>query len=68
MSCSSKEVFVASKIQRVQIPTELLKLEPLKKPLVQNELDILNAYATLFYHYRSCEIKLNKIRLLNDDQ
>ncbi|WP_232012936.1 hypothetical protein [Campylobacter insulaenigrae] len=49
----------------MQIPNELLKLEPLKKPIVENELDILKAYNELFYHYKQCEINIEKIKELN---
>lgn len=55
------------KIQKVKIPNELLELPPLEKPFANNELDILNSYSLLFYHYKRCEINLNKIKELNNN-
>ena len=55
------------RIQKVKIPNELLELQPLEKPYAENELDILNAYSMLFYHYKRCEINLNKIKELNNN-
>ncbi|EDP3942676.1 hypothetical protein FV935_07970 [Campylobacter jejuni] len=55
------------RIQKVKIPNELLELLPLEKPFANNELDILNAYSLLFYHYKRCEINLNKIKELNNN-
>ncbi|WP_236633228.1 hypothetical protein [Campylobacter armoricus] len=51
----------------MQIPNELLSLEPLKRPVVKNELDILKAYSELFYHYKQCEINIEKIKELNNE-
>ncbi|WP_235362643.1 hypothetical protein [Campylobacter insulaenigrae] len=66
IGCSNKtQVLTKVQIQKVQIPNELLKLEPLKKPIVENELDILKAYNELFYHYKQCEINIEKIKELN---
>nr|WP_308400374.1 hypothetical protein [Campylobacter insulaenigrae] len=67
IGCSNKtQVLTKVQIQKVQIPNELLKLEPLKKPIVENELDILKAYSELFYHYKQCEINMEKIKELNE--
>lgn len=55
------------KIQKFKIPNELLELPPLEKPFANSEIDILNAYSLLFYHYKRCEINLNKIKELNEN-
>lgn len=53
-------------INNNKIPAELLTLEPLEKPLVENDIDIINAYSTLFLHYKQCIIKIEKIKDLNN--
>ncbi|EHV6715928.1 hypothetical protein K1F84_001943 [Campylobacter coli] len=63
----TQQVVTKIEIQKVKIPQELLTLSPLEKPIVKNELDILNAYSMLFYHYKRCEINLNKIKELNNN-
>lgn len=53
-------------INNSKIPAELLTLEPLKKPVIENDIDIINAYSTLFLHYKQCVIKIEKIKDLNN--
>lgn len=53
-------------IQKVQIPNELLEFDRASKPIVQDEKDILKAYSELFYHYKQCEINIDKIKELNE--
>ncbi|ELJ8894818.1 hypothetical protein RT874_001927 [Campylobacter upsaliensis] len=50
----------------MQVPKELLELKPLPKPYVNNEIEILNAYSMLFYHYKQCVIQMGKIRELSE--
>ncbi|HHP0356867.1 hypothetical protein L8X52_06430 [Campylobacter lari] len=51
----------------MQIPNELLEFDRAHKPIVQDEKDILKAYSELFYHYKQCEINIDKIKELNDE-
>lgn len=64
---TSTQVITKIEIEKIKIPEELLILPPLEKPIANNELDILNAYSILFYQYKQCEIKINKIKILNDN-
>lgn len=50
----------------MQIPNELLEFDRAHKPIVQDEKDILKAYSELFYHYRQCEISMDKINELSE--
>lgn len=52
-------------VEKVKIPEELLTLSPLEKPHVDSDIDIINAYSTLFYHYKECVINIDKIKELN---
>lgn len=54
-----------SEIIKVKIPDELLRIEPLHQPSVSSEIEILNAYSLLFYHYKRCVINIEKIKELN---
>ncbi|EAJ9965439.1 hypothetical protein LCI54_000001 [Campylobacter jejuni] len=64
---TTAQVVTKIEIQKVKIPQELLTLSPIEKPIVKNELDILNAYSMLFYKYKQCEIQIRKIKELNDE-
>lgn len=67
IGCGSKtQVLTKIQIQKVQIPNELLEFDRAHKPIVQDEKDILKAYSELFYHYKQCEINMDKIKELNE--
>lgn len=67
IGCGSKTPQINTiTINNNKIPAELLTLEPLKKPVVENDIDIINAYSTLFLHYKQCVIKVEKIKELNN--
>lgn len=54
------------KVVKVQVPKELLELKTLPKPYVNSEIEILNAYSMLFYHYKQCVIQMGKIKELGE--
>ena len=65
---TQQQVISKIEIQKVKVPKQLLHLNPLEKPRVDNELDILNAYSILFYHYKQCIINIEKIKSLQGDE
>lgn len=69
VGCGSKtqqQIVRDVKVVKVQVPKELLELKALPKPYVNNEIEILNAYSMLFYHYKQCVIQMGKIRELSE--
>ncbi|EAI2894279.1 hypothetical protein E2Z65_06655 [Campylobacter upsaliensis] len=69
VGCGSKtqqQIVKDVKVVKVQVPNELLELKTLPKPYVNNEIEILNAYSMLFYHYKQCVIQMGKIRELSE--
>ena len=68
VGCGSKthqQIVKDVKIVKVQVPKELLELKTLPKPYANSEIEILNAYSMLFYHYRQCVIQVEKIKELS---
>lgn len=66
IGCGSKNQTITElRVEKVHIPKELLELEKLEKPNINNENDVLKAYIELFKHYKNCEININKIKELN---
>lgn len=61
------QIVKSVELKKVKIPQELLSVKELPKPYVESEIDILNAYSMLFYHYRQCTINLEKIRALSEN-
>lgn len=69
VGCGSKtqqQIVKDVKVVKVQVPRELLELKPLPKPYVNSEIEILNAYSMLFYHYKQCVIQMGKIKELGE--
>ncbi|TNB60873.1 hypothetical protein FDW43_09590 [Campylobacter helveticus] len=68
IGCGTSKTQVVKEVElvKVQIPKELLEIKPLPKPYVNSEIEILNAYSMLFYHYQRCVINMNKIRELSE--
>ena len=69
VGCGSKtqqQIVKDVKVVKVQVPRELLELKTLPKPYVNNEIEILNAYSMLFYHYKQCVIQMGKIKELGE--
>ena len=68
IGCGSKtQTITELRVEKVYIPKELLELDKLEKPKINNENDVLNAYIMLFKHYKNCEINIEKIKELNDN-
>lgn len=69
VGCGSKmhqQIVKDVKVVKVQVPKELLELKTLPKPYVNSEIEILNAYSMLFYHYKQCVIQMGKIKELGE--
>ncbi|ENQ3534220.1 hypothetical protein ACEOZC_001634 [Campylobacter upsaliensis] len=65
-SRTQQQIVKDVKVVKVQVPKELLELKPLPKPYVNSEIEILNAYSMLFYHYKQCVIQMGKIKELGE--
>ncbi|WP_442861435.1 hypothetical protein [Campylobacter sp. MIT 12-8780] len=61
------QVVKQSELVYIKVPPNLLETPPLQKPKVVNELDIINAYSYLFYHYKKLENQLKAIQTLQND-
>lgn len=68
LGCGQRQILTQTKTIKQKVPAELLSLEELKKPVVENDIDIINAYSTLFLHYKQCEIKIQKIKALQEGE
>lgn len=63
-ACGNKQI-TSLQVEKIKIPADLLELRELKKPVAENEKDIIKAYIDLFQSYKECEININKIKELN---
>lgn len=63
--CSNKQIITQTQIEYIKIPSQLLEVEQIKKPIVKTENDIINAYLDLFKEYLLLIDKINAIKELN---
>lgn len=68
IGCSTKtEVIEKVQIKYIAVPQELLIIDKLNKPVVNEPKDIVNAYIDLFYYAKACVTRLKLIKEYNED-
>ena len=68
VGCTNKQIITQTQIEYVKIPSQLLEVEQIKRPIVKTEADIINAYLDLFKNYLLLVDKINAIRELNQGE
>lgn len=63
--CTNKQIITQTQIEYVKIPSQLLEVEQIQKPIIKTENDIINAYLDLFKNYLLLMDKINAIKELN---
>ena len=66
--CTNKQIITQTQIEYVKIPSQLLEVEQIKRPIVKTENDIINAYLDLFKNYLLLIDKINAIKELNQGE
>lgn len=63
--CTNKQIITQTQVEYVKIPSQLLEVEQIQKPIIKTENDIINAYLDLFKNYLLLIDKINAIKELN---
>lgn len=63
--CSNKQIITQTQVEYIKIPSQLLEVEKIQRPVIKNENDIINAYLDLFKNYLLVIDKINAIKELN---
>lgn len=63
--CTNKQIITQTQVEYVKIPSQLLEVEQIQKPIIKTEADIINAYLDLFKNYLLLMDKINAIKELN---
>ena len=63
--CTNKQIITQTQVEYVKIPSQLLEVEQIQKPIIKTENDIINAYLDLFKNYLLLIDKINAIKSLN---
>ena len=65
--CYDKQIITRTEVKTIEIPAQLLEINQLERPLIENEADIINAYIELYKNYLLLVDKINAIKELNQN-
>lgn len=63
--CTNKQIITQTQVEYIKIPSQLLEVEQIQRPIIKTEADIINAYLDLFKNYLLLMDKINAIKRLN---
>ena len=67
VGCYDKQIITRTEVKTIEIPSQLLEINQLERPLVTNEADIIDAYIELYKNYLLLVDKINAIKELNQN-
>ena len=67
VGCYDKQIITRTEVKTIEIPAQLLEVNQIERPLIENEADIINAYIELYKNYLLLVDKINAIKELNSN-
>ena len=67
VGCYDKQIITRTEVKTIEIPSQLLEINQLERPLIENEADIIYAYIELYKNYLLLIDKINAIKELNQN-
>lgn len=67
VGCYDKQIITRTEVKTIEIPSQLLEVNQLERPLIENESDIIDAYIELYKNYLLLVDKINAIKELNQN-
>ena len=68
VGCYDKQIITRTEVKTIEIPAQLLEVNQIERPLIENEADIINAYIELYKNYLLLVDKINAIKELNSNE
>ena len=65
VGCYDKQIITRTEVKTIEIPSQLLEINQIERPLIENEADIIDAYIELYKNYLLLVDKINAIKELN---
>ena len=65
VGCYDKQIITRTEVKTIEIPSQLLEINQLERPLIESESDIIDAYIDLYKNYLLLIDKINAIKELN---
>ena len=66
--CYDKQIITRTEVKTIEIPAQLLEVNQIERPLIENEADIIDAYIELYKNYLLLVDKINAIKELNSNE
>ena len=66
--CYDKQIITRIEVKTIEIPAQLLEVNQLERPLIENEADIIDAYIELYKNYLLLVDKIRAIKELNSNE
>lgn len=67
VGCYDKQIITRTEVKTIEIPAQLLEINQIERPLIENESDIIDAYIELYKNYLLLVDKINAIKELNQN-
>ena len=67
VGCYDKQIITRTEVKTIEIPSQLLEINQLERPLIENEADIIDAYIELYKNYLLLVDKIRAIKELNSN-
>ena len=67
VGCYDKQIITRTEVKTIEIPSQLLEVNQLERPLIENEADIIDAYIELYKNYLLLVDKIKAIKELNSN-
>ena len=68
VGCYDKQIITRTEVKTIEIPAQLLEINQLERPLIENEADIIDAYIELYKNYLLLVDKIRAIKELNSNE
>lgn len=65
VGCYDKQIITRTEVKTIEIPSQLLEINQLERPIINDESDIIDAYIELYKNYLLLVDKINAIKELN---
>ena len=66
--CYDKQIITRTEVKTIEIPAQLLEVNQIERPLIENESDIIDAYIELYKNYLLLIDKIRAIKELNSNE
>ena len=68
VGCYDKQIITRTEVKTIEIPAQLLEVNQIERPMINDESDIIDAYIELYKNYLLLIDKINAIKELNSNE